>query len=134
MAPSEKDYENAAQYWKSLASDEDAKYDQTISINAEDIIPQVTWGTNPGHVLPVTGAVPSSNSFPTTDEQSSAKRALEYMALEEETPIIDIKLDRVFIGSCTNSRIEDIRSAAAVAKGKKSHQLYRQWLYLVPLL
>ena len=119
MAPSEKDYENAAQYWKSLASDEDAKYDQTISINAEDIIPQVTWGTSPEDVVAIDGSVPNPKNEEDEEKRKSMIRALEYMGLEPNTEMKDIKVDKVFIGSCTNGRIEDPRAVSKIADGKK---------------
>ena len=119
MAPSEKDYEKAAQYWKSLASDEDAKYDQTISINAEDIIPQVTWGTSPEDVVAIDGSVPNPKNEEDEEKRKSMIRALEYMGLEPNTEMKDIKVDKVFIGSCTNGRIEDLRAVSKIADGKK---------------
>jgi 3-isopropylmalate/(R)-2-methylmalate dehydratase large subunit len=118
-APQGADFDTAITEWRKLATDPGASYDTLVEVDASNLEPQVTWGTNPGHVAPVTAKVPEPASFASVDEQSSAKRALEYMALEGSMPIVDIKLDRVFIGSCTNSRIEDIRAAAAVAKGKK---------------
>ena len=119
MAPSEKDYEKAAQYWKSLASDEGAKYDQTISINAEDIIPQVTWGTSPEDVVAIDGSVPNPKNEEDEEKRKSMIRALEYMGLEPNTEMKDIKVDKVFIGSCTNGRIEDLRAVSKIADGKK---------------
>jgi len=119
MAPSEKDYEKAAQYWKSLASDEGAKYDQTISINAEDIIPQVTWGTSPEDVVAIDGSVPNPKNEEDEEKRKSMIRALEYMGLEPNTEMKDIKVDKVFIGSCTNGRIEDLRAVSEIADGKK---------------
>jgi len=118
-APQGADFDAAVVEWRKLPTDPGAVYDTLVEIDASKLEPQVTWGTNPGHVVSVTAKVPEPASFATVDEQSSATRALEYMALKGSTPIVDIKLDRVFIGSCTNSRIEDIRAAAAVAKGKK---------------
>ena len=119
MAPSEKDYEKAAQYWKSLASDEGAKYDQTISINAEDIIPQVTWGTSPEDVVAIDGSVPNPKNEEDEEKRKSMIRALEYMGLEPNTEMKDIKVDKVFIGSCTNGRIEDLRAVSKIADGRK---------------
>ena len=112
LAPSDDYYEKAVQYWMSLASDKDAQYDKTISINAKDIIPQVTWGTSPEMVLDIDGTIPEAKS-------ESIERALEYMQLKAGMKISDIKLDQVFIGSCTNSRIEDLRLAASLVEGKK---------------
>ena len=114
-----KDFQAAVEHWKSVASDADAKYDATIELNAAEIAPQVTWGTNPGMVTSVTGRVPDPGSFRDSDEQKAAARALEYMALKPGTAVVDIPLDRVFIGSCTNSRLEDLRAAARVVAGKK---------------
>ena len=119
MAPSENDYEKAAQYWKSLASDEGSKYDQTISINAEDIIPQVTWGTSPEDVVAIDGSVPNPKNEDDEEKRKSMIRALEYMGLEPNTQMKDIKVDKVFIGSCTNGRIEDLRAVSKIADGKK---------------
>ena len=119
LAPSDDHYEKAAQYWMSLASDKDAKYDQTISINAEDIIPQVTWGTSPEDVVAIDGSVPNPHDENDTEKKKSMIRALEYMGLEPNTQMKDIKVDKVFIGSCTNGRIEDLRSVSKIANGKK---------------
>ena len=119
LAPSDDYYEKAAQYWMSLASDEDAQYDQTISINAEDIIPQVTWGTSPEDVVAIDGSVPNPHDENDTEKKKSMIRALEYMGLEPNTQMKNIKVDKVFIGSCTNGRIEDLRAVSKIANGKK---------------
>ncbi len=121
FAPKGDDWEAAVEYWKSLPSDEGAQYDKTVVINASDLQPYVTWGTAPDQVVPVTGAVPDPASMPTNSDKQAAERALEYMGLTAGTPIREIKLDRVFLGSCTNSRIEDLRAAAEIVKGKKVH-------------
>ncbi|MGE4480882.1 3-isopropylmalate dehydratase large subunit [Acidocella sp.] len=118
FAPRGADFDAAVAYWKTLPSDEGARYDTVVELQAEDIIPQVTWGTSPETVIPVTGAVPNP-----ADEADNAKRAqmermLSYMGLEAGQKIEGTKVDVVFIGSCTNSRIEDLRAAAAVAKGR----------------
>jgi 3-isopropylmalate/(R)-2-methylmalate dehydratase large subunit len=118
-APSGSLWDQAEAYWRTLHSDADAVFDREVFLRAEDIKPQVTWGTSPEMVLPVDAAVPTVEAQADEVSKSSVKRALEYMGLQGGQAITDIKLDRVFIGSCTNSRIEDIREAAAVAKGRK---------------
>lgn len=114
-----KDIDAAIARWKQLPSDAGAKYDRVIEFNAADITPQVTWGTNPGQVIPVTGKVPNPAECTTEGDRKTVASALEYMALEPGKPIEQIDIDRVFIGSCTNARIEDLRAAAAVARGYK---------------
>ena len=113
------DFDAAVERWKQLPTDAGAKYDKSLTFNAADIAPQVTWGTNPGLVAPVDGKVPTPGDFSDATEQKTAAGALAYMGLQGGEPITDLKLDRVFIGSCTNGRIEDLRAAAAVAKGHK---------------
>jgi 3-isopropylmalate/(R)-2-methylmalate dehydratase large subunit len=113
------DYEAAVARWKSLPTDPGATYDKSLVFQAADIAPQVTWGTNPGQVAPVTSQVPNPSSASDETERKTIANALAYMGIEAGQPITDLKLDRVFIGSCTNSRIEDLRAAAAVAKGHK---------------
>ena len=119
FAPKGKDFDAAVENWKQLPTDEGATYDRTLILDAADIAPQVTWGTNPGMVTDVTGRVPDPADMDTTDEKRAAEHALEYMDLQPGTAITDIPVDRVFIGSCTNSRISDLRAAAEVAKGRK---------------
>ncbi len=118
-APRGAAWEQALEQWRSLDSDPGAEYEEKLEIDASSLEPQVTWGTNPGMVVPVSGRVPSPDDFSDPDEQVAVERALDYMALRPGTAIGEIALDRVFIGSCTNSRIEDLRAAAAVAAGKR---------------
>jgi 3-isopropylmalate/(R)-2-methylmalate dehydratase large subunit len=117
-APSGADWERALDNWRALRSDDDAVYDREIAIDVSDLRPQVTWGTNPGMVAPVDGFVPTPDDYDDPAERGAVERALEYMGLEAGTPISDIRIDRVFIGSCTNARIEDLRAAAAVVDGR----------------
>ncbi|GGE20176.1 3-isopropylmalate dehydratase large subunit [Marinithermofilum abyssi] len=118
-APKGEAFEEAKKAWRQLRTDEGAAYDFRVELDAADIAPQVTWGTSPGMGVSVTDRVPHPESFPSATEQKSVKRALEYMGLEPGTPITDIHVDRVFIGSCTNSRIEDLRAAAQVVKNRR---------------
>jgi 3-isopropylmalate/(R)-2-methylmalate dehydratase large subunit len=117
FAPSGKDWDAAVARWRQLTSDPGAKYDSVVEINAAELAPFVTWGTNPGMVVPITGRVPDLPANGT--DRPNAQRMLEYMGLEPGTPVEKIRIDRVFIGSCTNSRLEDLRAAARVAKGHK---------------
>lgn len=117
FAPRDGDWETSVADWRSLPSDAGAAYDKVIEIEAASLAPFVTWGTNPGMVVPVTGRVPELNGMHSDAERQSAEHALKYMGLEQGTQIEDIAVDRVFIGSCTNSRLEDLRAAARVAKG-----------------
>lgn len=119
FAPKGEDFDAAVESWKQLPTDDGATYDRTLILDAADIAPQVTWGTNPGMVTDVTGRVPDPADMDTTDDTRAAEHALAYMDLQPGTPITDIPVDRVFIGSCTNSRISDLRAAAEVAKGRK---------------
>lgn len=118
-APKGRGFEKALEMWKELKTDDGATFDKRVVLNASRMAPQVSWGTNPGMVTDVTGSVPDPNSFSGPDSKKAAKQALEYMGLTAGTPIRNIKLDRVFIGSCTNSRIEDLTAAARIVKGKK---------------
>lgn len=112
-------WDQAVAYWKTLHSDADAKFDRVVELKAEDIEPQVTWGTSPEMVLPVGGAVPNPEAQSDAAVREGMTRALAYMDLKPNTPLTQIKVDKVFIGSCTNSRIEDMRAAAAVIKGRR---------------
>ncbi len=124
-APKGSDWEAALDAWRGLRADDGATYDRTVSIDTADLKPQVTWGTNPGLVAPVDGRVPDPAEFDDPDERSTVERALDYMALKPGTAIEDINIDRVFIGSCTNARLEDLRAAATVISGKKVHPKVR---------
>jgi len=118
FVPRGKEFQEAVARWKQLRSDHDAKFDMTVELQAETIAPQVTWGTNPGMVTGVTDRVPDPGSFHNPDDQKATERALHYMGLKAGTPITDIPVDRVFIGSCTNSRLDDLRAAAHLVAGK----------------
>jgi 3-isopropylmalate/(R)-2-methylmalate dehydratase large subunit len=118
-APRGADWEAAVAAWRRLPTDPGAAYDRVVRIDAASLVPYVTWGTNPGMVAPVTGVVPGPETAQGEPERRAVERALEYMALTPGTPIRDIAIDRVFIGSCTNGRIEDLRAAAAVVKGRR---------------
>ncbi len=124
-APKGQDWERALDYWRTLPTDRGANYDKTLVIDASTLEPHVTWGTNPSMVVPVSARVPSPADGRTADDRKAIERALEYMALAPGTPMQDVRLDRVFIGSCTNSRIEDLRTAAQVVRGKRVHPSVR---------
>ncbi len=119
MAPKGEDFEKAVTYWRTLKSDDGAVYDKVVTLKAEDIPPIVTWGTTPEDVVPITGYVPSPADFKDKNKKDSVKRMLDYMGLKAGTKMTDIELDKIFIGSCTNARIEDLRAVAGIVKGKK---------------
>ena len=118
-APQGADWDAAIEYWKTLKSDDDATFDKEIYLNADELSPFVTWGTNPGQGVPLNATVPNPESFTDIEERTAAERALTYMDLRAGTPMKEIKIDTVFLGSCTNGRIEDLRAAAAILQGKK---------------
>lgn len=121
-APKDEEFDKAVEYWESLATDEGAVYDKTIEINGSEIEPQVTWGTNPSMGTSVGKSVPHPDDFEKESDKAAVKRALTYMGLEPGTPMEKIDIDYVFIGSCTNSRLSDLREAAKVVKGRKVHE------------
>ena len=112
-------FDAAVEEWSTLKTDDGSKFDELVKVDATALEPMVSWGTNPGMVMPVTGRVPDPNGIALEDDRKAAENALEYMDLEPDTPIQDVKIDRVFLGSCTNARLEDLRAAAEVAKGHK---------------
>lgn len=131
MAPTGEDWEAALAYWRTLATDHEAVYDKSVQIRAEDIAPSVTWGTSPEDVVPITGHVPDPESFADPSKQQAARKSLDYMGLQPGTRMQDIEIQNIFIGSCTNSRIEDLRAAAAVLKGRRKADTIR-WGIVVP--
>jgi 3-isopropylmalate/(R)-2-methylmalate dehydratase large subunit len=119
FSPAGAEFERAASRWTQFRTDDGARFDRSISFDAASFAPHVTWGTNPGMVVEVTGRVPDPAAIASATERQAVERALEYMGLKPGTPIQDIRLDRVFIGSCTNSRVSDLRAAAEVVRGRK---------------
>jgi 3-isopropylmalate/(R)-2-methylmalate dehydratase large subunit len=119
QCPTGADWDAAVEEWKNLPTDEGAKFDSILVIPASDIVPFVTWGTNPGQVAPITGRVPKPEDYEDSQDQFAIEKALKYMGLQGGERIQDIMIDTIFVGSCTNSRIEDLRAAAAVVKGKQ---------------
>jgi 3-isopropylmalate/(R)-2-methylmalate dehydratase large subunit len=118
-APQGADWDAAVAYWETLATDDDAVFDAEVFLDANELEPFVTWGTNPGQGVSLNESVPDPKSILDPNERAAAERALEYMALEAGTPMKDIKVDAVFMGSCTNSRLDDLRTFASIIKGKK---------------
>ena len=119
MAPQGAQWDAAVAYWRTLQSDDGAVYDKEVRIDAADIAPQVTWGTSPEDVVPITGAVPDPQDAPTEAKRAAMRRSLDYMGLTPGTRMTDVTIDNVFIGSCTNSRIEDLRAAADILRGRR---------------
>jgi 3-isopropylmalate/(R)-2-methylmalate dehydratase large subunit len=119
FAPKGAEWDHAVAYWRTLKSDPDAKFDREVTLDAREIRPHVTWGTSPEMVVAVDDAVPDPDKEKDSQRREGMERALQYMGLKPRTPITDIRIDKVFIGSCTNSRIEDLRAAASVVKGRR---------------
>ena len=119
MSPKNENWDKALEYWKTLKTDDDAKFDKEINLTADDIVPMVTWGTSPQDVAPIDGKVPNPKNESDIDRRNSIDRSLQYMGLKADVAVKDIKIDTVFIGSCTNGRIEDLREAAEILKDKK---------------
>ncbi len=131
MAPKGAQWDAAVQYWKTLHSDEGAKFDKSVIINAADVAPSVTWGTSPEDVVPITGHVPDPMSFADPSKQAAAQKSLDYMGLSAGTKMQDVEIENIFIGSCTNSRIEDLRAAASILRGRSKADSVK-WAIVVP--
>ena len=131
MAPKGADWEASVAYWKTLPTDDGAVFDKSVTINAADIVPTVTWGTSPEDVVPVNGVVPAPDSFADPSKQDAARQSLDYMGLEAGQALRDVMVENIFIGSCTNSRIEDLRAAAAILDGRRKADNVK-WAIVVP--
>ncbi|MFB0613651.1 3-isopropylmalate dehydratase large subunit [Aurantiacibacter poecillastricola] len=131
FAPQGGEWDAAVAYWRTLRTDPDATFDKSVTIDARDVEPTVTWGTSPEDVVPIGGTVPSPDSFADPAKQEAARASLDYMGLEPGTPMEEVEVQNVFIGSCTNSRIEDLRAACEVLRGRKVHPNIR-WAIVVP--
>ena len=131
MVPKGADWEAAVAYWRTLPTDEGARFDKSVTINAADVTPTVTWGTSPEDVVPVNGIVPAPESFADPSKQDAARKSLDYMGLTPGQALRDVMVENIFIGSCTNSRIEDLRAAAAVLDGRKKADNVK-WAIVVP--
>ncbi|MEO0439705.1 MAG: 3-isopropylmalate dehydratase large subunit [Pseudomonadota bacterium] len=131
MAPSGEDWDDAVAYWKTLPTDDGAEFDKSVTIDAADIVPSVTWGTSPEDVVPVTGIIPDPESFSDPSKQDAARKSLDYMGLQAGQKMTDVPVENIFIGSCTNSRIEDLRAAAGVLKGRRKADGVK-WAIVVP--
>ena len=131
MAPKGADWDKAVAYWRTLVTDPGATYDKTVIIDASEIAPNVTWGTSPEDVVPITGVVPDPMSFADPSKRAAAQKSLDYMGLVPGQRMEDVEVQNIFIGSCTNSRIEDLRAAAAVLKGRKKADTVK-WAIIVP--
>ena len=119
LSPKKDNWNKALDYWNNLKSDKDCKFDKVIVLNGDEVVPQVTWGTSPQDVVPVNGSVPDPKKEKDNDRRVAMERSLDYMGLKPNTKMTDIKIDKVFIGSCTNGRIQDLREAAKLLKDKK---------------
>ena len=131
MVPKGADWDAAVAYWKTLPTDDGAVFDKSVTINAADIVPTVTWGTSPEDVVPVNGVVPAPDSFSDPSKQDAARKSLDYMGLEAGQALRDVSVENIFIGSCTNSRIEDLRAAASILTGRKKADNVK-WAIVVP--
>lgn len=131
MAPAGAEWDDAVAYWKTLPTDEGAEFDTSVTIDAADIAPSVTWGTSPEDVVPVTGVIPDPESFSDPSKQDAARKSLDYMGLQAGQKMTDVPVENIFIGSCTNSRIEDLRAAAGVLKGRRKADGVK-WAIVVP--